>query len=85
MRLSAVERSGWKLVLDRTRERVFLYDVRRDPLEREDRSAAEPAQVAELRAELDAWEARVSGGAAPESAGDVPEEERARLRALGYL
>lgn len=85
MRLSAVEHDGWRLVVDHTRDVTRLYDVRRDPLERDDRSAQEAERLGALRRELDAWEARMTGEAGPEKGADLSDDEKARLRALGYL
>ena len=48
----------WKLVKPGP-NRVELYDLLADPAEAKDVAAAEPAVVASLKAELDAWQASV--------------------------
>lgn len=45
----AVRRGDWKLVLDTREGTEELFDLAADPYERNDRAAAEPALVAELR------------------------------------
>jgi arylsulfatase A-like enzyme len=44
-----VRRGDWKLVLDTREGTEELFDLAADPYERNDRAAAEPALVAELR------------------------------------
>jgi arylsulfatase A-like enzyme len=76
----------WKLVLtpDGEGQRAQLYDLETDPSELHDLAAAEPARVAELRAELTL---ALKGGASrePGTAVELSPAERKRLEALGYL
>ena len=48
---------GWKLQRAARPDRVWLFDLRSDPAERVDLSAAEPERVAQLAALLDAHNA----------------------------
>ncbi|MGJ3649368.1 sulfatase-like hydrolase/transferase [Sphingomonas sp. GlSt437] len=50
----AVRDGDWKLQVDGRRQKVWLYNLATDPTEQHELSAAEPAQVARLKAELDA-------------------------------
>lgn len=74
-----------KLVLDRQGGPTELYDLRRDPGERENLAAREPEQVARLGAALEAHleRQRALGTVAPAPRLDA--EERELLRGLGYL
>jgi len=62
----ALRRGRWKLLEHFEDGRLELFDVDADPGEHEDRGAAEPALVAELRGRLEAWRREV--GARPMSA-----------------
>lgn len=50
-----IVRSGLKLIYDSREGRMALYDLRRDPGEREDVFSARPAEAADLRARLAAF------------------------------
>lgn len=63
------------------RERV-LFDLTADPGETRDVSAAHPDVVRELGAQLDAWSAQVPGF---DETADLDDDQRERLRALGYI
>jgi arylsulfatase A-like enzyme len=80
--LRTVRRGSEKLTLDRASGRLAFYDLARDPGEREDLSARDPARVAALREHLPAPRAPASP---PEALPPLSEEEREGLRALGYL
>jgi arylsulfatase A-like enzyme len=55
-------RSGdWKLILDGSKQ--LLFDVARDPGERDDLAAQHPERVLRLKEMLDAWEQDVGGTA----------------------
>jgi arylsulfatase A-like enzyme len=59
-------RSGdWKLVFDGTGAKQLLFDVTRDPGERDDLAARYPDRVRRLKESLDAWEKDVAGTASP--------------------
>jgi arylsulfatase A-like enzyme len=55
----AVRVGDWKLVEQYEDGRVELYDLSRDPGEKCDRAAKEPAKVEELKAKLAAWRKEV--------------------------
>jgi choline-sulfatase len=85
--LVGLRAGGWKML---TRPgRTTLYDLTADPEELRDVAAGHAAHVAALRAELDRLSAGWAAAAAPTTALDLPDEERAeherRLRSLGYL
>ncbi len=57
-------RSGdWKLVVEGPKQ--LLFDVARDPAERDELTARHPDRVRRLKAMLDAWEKDVGGAVAP--------------------
>ncbi len=53
--VSAVRERDWKLLEYHEDQRAEVYDLGRDPFEREDLAAKEPARAARLRAELHRW------------------------------
>lgn len=55
----AVRAGDWKLQVSETLERVWLFNLREDPTEQHDLSAAQPARVAELRALIEAHNAEM--------------------------
>jgi arylsulfatase A-like enzyme len=78
----ALRQGRWKLILAPDEAAPKLYDLRDDPEERTNLAVAELQHSVPLRKQLEAWiEAQRS--VAPE-AGSVSEQDRARLRALGY-
>jgi arylsulfatase len=80
----ALRSGGRTYVVDGGRERLYL-----DPAERDDVAPREPALLATLRADLDAWHAACRARAAtlgPPGDLVVPRDENVqRLRALGYV
>jgi arylsulfatase A-like enzyme len=78
---TAIRTAAWKLYDGR------LYDLAGDPGESRDVAAQHPEVAAKLARELRAEMASGPAAAAPPPGGDVQlsREERARLRALGYL
>jgi len=56
---SVIRKGSWKLIETFDPETIELYDLATDLGESDDRAAAEPARVREMRAELDAWRANV--------------------------
>jgi arylsulfatase A-like enzyme len=94
-RQASLRAGGWKLVrgsLDPAlifpSEREWaLYDLARDPEERADRSAAEPARLAELRRELETFQEHLDerrDALGPLQTGEVDEATQELLRQLGY-
>jgi arylsulfatase A-like enzyme len=83
----AAVQGDWKLVVVRPPGDRRLFDLRRDPGERVDRAAAEPAVAARLAARLDRFERtapRYAAGAAPVPV-PLDREAEENLRALGYV
>jgi hypothetical protein len=85
VRWTSVTDGRWKLIRSRRRggpDRVELFDLTRDPDERNDLSTQETGKVEALLATLDASEPEV----APPATGEVEIDPalRARLEALGY-
>jgi arylsulfatase A-like enzyme len=78
----AVREGDWKLVIGPGEGRE-LFDLARDPREREDRAAAQPERAAEMEERIRAW-LREHGrpDVQPEQ---VSPEDLERLRALGYV
>jgi len=76
----------WKLIVtpSASDERVELYDLVADPLERNDLASSDPERVQALRAELAAVTAHLAARAGGEAV-QLDEAMRRRLQALGYL
>ena len=51
----AVVDRQWKFLSNAAGSRVELYDIAKDPLEKEDRAAAQPEVVQEIRTKLETW------------------------------
>ncbi|MDS0283283.1 sulfatase [Haloarcula onubensis] len=82
-RLRAVRTDGYKYVRASDGQE-WLYDVRGDPGEEHDISAANPRQTAELAASLDEWLGSFDEAEADGSV-DVSDATEDRLADLGYL
>ncbi len=63
-------------------ERAELYDVQRDPGERQNLAAQHPDVVRELRGQIEGW---LSSNPREHEEHELSDEEIERLRALGYL
>ncbi len=88
----ALRTREYKLIIDRSSRRGELYDLRRDPGETRDASADRPETVALLRQHLtdllvgsERLGRRLGAQAALPGQPLFTEEERRRLRALGYV
>jgi arylsulfatase A-like enzyme len=84
-RFRSVTLDGWKLVwtpFAPAAQEWQLYHVAEDPGETRDLYAAEHPRVAALRAALAAWMARADRD---EPRSEPSEDDRSRLRSLGYL
>jgi arylsulfatase A-like enzyme len=73
----------WKTVLRRSDGRAFLYDLEADPDERRDLAQSHAPRVLAHRRRIDELSRALA--AAPVARRELSEEERERLRALGYL
>jgi arylsulfatase A-like enzyme len=76
-------RGRWKSFFDRRSARMMLVDLQTDPQERHDVAAEHPDVVAAHRARIEELERELA--AAGVDAAPLSEEDRRRLRALGYL
>lgn len=81
----AVQLDGWKLIVDARSGERLLFDLARDPLEREDLAAREPARVEALAAVLERELERAAAAALDETTGAGDPEAEKALRALGYF
>jgi arylsulfatase A-like enzyme len=79
----AVRGAQWKLVADKARGELALYDLRTDPGETTNVAAGHPERVGELRRHLVAWRRGLVPARRLEV--DVDEETRKGLEGLGYL
>jgi arylsulfatase A-like enzyme len=86
-RFQTLRQHGHTLLLQG--DHMQLFDLATDPGERVDRAAAEPALLAQMRAELDRWQAecaRLATTLGPEGEGVAPPPDVLKqLRALGYV
>jgi arylsulfatase A-like enzyme len=92
----ALRTGDWKLVrtlrdyysttkFHREAGTVELYDLAHDPRETANLAAADPGRTAALSAQIDAWLATHGVRADAPAPPSVPERDRDRLRALGYV
>jgi choline-sulfatase len=77
----AVVEWPWKLVVDVERPDTALYDLERDPAERENLAAEQPEIVERLSAALERRQPR----AVEQAPVEIDADTRRELRALGYL
>ncbi len=85
---NGIRRGAHKLVTSPELARTELYDVRSDPAEKSDISAAHTPLVQQLVADLDQWkqaEQQVAATFQRGGAAALSEAETERLRALGYI
>jgi len=80
---AALLRGSWKLIHDRSRKRIELYDRSTDPAEKTNRLGQDPARDAELEQALLGWESGRPARAA-EGAATVDPAELKELEDLGY-
>jgi arylsulfatase A-like enzyme len=73
----------WKSFMGRGRDQIYLVDLAEDPGERRDVSSRYPSVVAEYRKRSSELAQQLAATHAPQS--ELSPEDRARLRALGYL
>lgn len=79
----ALVRDGYKYVYSPD-EPHLLFDLRADPGETADRTAAEPERAEAMRREIEAWIA-LRAGKGPEVRGALDKETLEELKALGYI
>ena len=73
----------YKFILDLDTQQGLLFDLANDPSERVDRSRELPERAARMRARLGEWGAK--NRPAHARVLDLTDEEKRRLRQLGYL
>ena len=86
-RLMAIVDRGYKLILDRTQDRAYLFDLNTDPGEVHDISSERPELVHQLETRLRLWVKTESSRYQPWTLADqeaLDPEVRRQLRALGY-
>lgn len=84
----SVQQGDWKLVLSREPPGTGLFNLAKDPLERQNLAEAEPRRVKQMRAliETERGVARGLAGEYQQAAElQLSHQERRRLEALGYL
>ena len=81
----AVVWKDFKLVLDVQSDRYRLFDLAKDPGETRDVLAEHAATAAQMRDELRGWMQREEASAGAPADVEMTDEEKTRLRALGYL
>jgi len=83
--LSALLDGHWKLIKDHLHGRVQLFDLSGDPEEKNECGRRYPDQRQRLERRLDALDAQLDLGGASGPPPDASEEQKRRLRSLGYL
>jgi arylsulfatase A-like enzyme len=82
-RFRTYRRGRWKSFLRRADGRHFLYDLEADPLERSDIGAKFPEVMAAHAERIERLTRSLAAKGVPQR--ELSENERERLRALGYL
>ena len=85
--LVALRRGSWKLIAARDGRPLALFDLASDPGEQHDVASGQPAVLAALCAQAEAWRASGLGAQdadAGDAWGDLDDTVRERLRDLGY-
>jgi len=84
-----VVHDGWKLiwniVLRDERPEFELFDHRADPLNLKEVASEHPDKVAALKALIEAWQERALAEKVASETGDLSDDEKEALKALGYL
>jgi arylsulfatase A-like enzyme len=74
----AVREGAWKLIEFYEDRRLELYDLSQDPLEMDNRAAAEPGRARRLQRALDAWRTRVGAQMPAPNPNSDPARDAAR-------
>jgi arylsulfatase A-like enzyme len=83
--VTSVTGAQWKLIKFHLAERMVFFDLLNDPGETRNCAADNPKHRAELERALNRMDAAVSAGAPREPIPEADEEQRRRLKSLGYL
>ncbi len=82
---TSVQDQRWKLIKEHLHGGSVLFDLQDDPHERRSHGREHPQQKARLLHELDRMDTEVCRGAPSQLAPQASEEQRRRLKSLGYL
>ena len=80
-----VAMGGFHLIVHDESGRAELFAFEVDPLEQDDRAAAEPQRVEALLQRLEEWEQRVAAAVLGQEEAPMDEETLEQLRSLGYV
>jgi hypothetical protein len=83
--LTSIADSRWKMIKVHLNHEAMLFDLENDPGETRDCSAEYPEECSRLARELDRLDALLSGRASKQPTPAVHEEQKRKLKALGYL
>ena len=88
-RLQSVIWKNWKLIYDQQKDTKELYDLKNDPLETRDLAAKDRQKLAEMQDILKRWQEQIvlikSEYEIKAKQPDFSEEQKRRLRSLGYI
>jgi len=88
-KLQSVIWKNWKLIYDQQKDTKELYDLKNDPLETQNLAAKNPQKLAEFQDILKRWKEQIvlikSEYEIKAKRPDFSEEEKSRLRSLGYI
>ena len=85
VQLASLRTNQWKLIFDVGRGRHFLFDMEADPGELKNLASEAQPELARMRAQLDAWLAKMIDGYKPLASGSMDQQTINELEALGYL
>jgi arylsulfatase A-like enzyme len=85
VQLSSCHFAEWKLIRDHRTETEYLYNLKDDPLERNNLVSSETDTLKKMHEILEAWLKMMPTDAGGESDRVIDEELRERLRSLGYM
>ena len=83
--IRSIRRDRWKLVYDSKQDAFALYDLQEDPAETTDLASSKPAIARQLLEEMEKRYEGFTPSALENATVELSEEEKAELRALGYL
>lgn len=88
-KLQSVIWKNWKLIYDQQMDTKELYDLKNDPRETQNLAAKNPQKLAEIQDILKRWQEQIvlikSEYEIKAKRPDFSEEEKRRLRSLGYI
>lgn len=88
-KLQSVIGKNWKLIYDQQKDTKELYDLKNDPLEAQNLAPKNPQKLAEFQDILKRWQEQIviikSEYKITAKRPDFSDEEKSRLRSLGYI